>query len=138
MNESIATMTPMTDRIDEFGALQRLRADVLRLMGEIDDRFAILAGLGERLDLAEACWVARCDADRAAFALPDEEDLRLALFDAGGLDRPVTVSAIARVLWHGEHGHGDLIRLGRRLGMLASVGLVVRHGASAPYRWSLR
>jgi len=127
----------MTDRIDEFCELQQLHADAGRLLEEINARWRLLAEIGDRIDDAETCIVARMAADRAGFPLPDDRELRLALFDADALETPVNASRVARVLWHGEHGHGDLVRLGQRLGMLASVGLVVRHGSRAPYRWSL-
>ena len=64
---------------------------------------------------------------RTALPLPDVNAMQLAMFDAGALRRPVSATQVANVLWHREHGHSDVVRVGQMLGMLASVGMVVRH-----------
>lgn len=99
-----------------------------------------LDALGDALETAKmSCGVVGDLPDEAArLELPDDRELRIAMFDAGAHERPVSATEIARVLWHGEHGHGEVVRLGQMLGMLESVGLVDRHPSnSRAARWSL-
>jgi hypothetical protein len=84
----------------------------------------------------------RCEPDDPArFDVPDINPLMFALLEAGGKHRPVSAKEVALVIWDGEHGHGDVVKLGLRLGMMASVGLVERHlvwfGSRKANRWTL-
>ena len=95
-----------------------------------------------RSGLCELAAPEQADADEApirAFAIPDADGLLDALLEAKAYEKPVSATEVARVLWHGKHGHSDLIRLGLRFGMLSSVGLVRRHKGDShrPNRWSL-
>lgn len=76
----------------------------------------------------------------ARLPLPDVRGVLDALLDARAHEHPVSATDVARVLWSGEHGHGDLCRLGQRLRMMSAFGMVVRHApgdSSRPNRWSL-
>lgn len=95
-----------------------------------------------RFGLRELAELERADAEDAptrAFPIPDADGLLDALLEARAHEKPVSATEVARVLWHGEHGHSDLIRLGLRFGMLSSVGLLTRHRGDShrPNRWSL-
>ena len=70
--------------------------------------------------------------------LPDVDRIVDAMRSLGAVDSPVHANAVANEIWHGEHGHSEVVRLGQRLGMMASVGLVVRGPLSRRrFSWSL-
>lgn len=76
----------------------------------------------------------------ARLPLPDVRGIVDALLDAGAHEHPVSATDVARALWHGEHLHGDVCRVGQRLRMMSAFGMVVRlappRDSSRPNRWS--
>lgn len=97
--------------------LRRIEA-LKRELASIERDYAAIAGTAVAAPYAPA--------EPATLPVPDESTILLAMYDAGACDRPVSATAIADELWHGEQGHGDVIRVGHRLGMMSSVGLVRR------------
>lgn len=123
---------------EESHALMR---EYERLLGEVEALFKQIDRISIRL--RRAGYLQRRDPpepeDPARFDVPDTNELMFAVHEAGGRYRPVSASEVAGVLWEEEHGHGDVVKLGLRLGMMASVGMVDRHRGDGhkPNRWSV-
>lgn len=94
----------------------------------------LLGALDEMLS-----FVVDCDDELpvARLPLPDVQGVLDALLDARAYERPVSATDVARILWHGEHQHGDLCRVGQRLRLMAGFGLIVRYAGSRANRWGL-
>lgn len=90
-------------------------------------------------DLESALEVARIVDAPTRLPVPEPAEISDAMLELDAHQRAVSATQIANVVWHGEQGHGDLCRLGQRLGMMSSVGLVVRVNRPSrnAYMWAL-